>query len=70
MRVPAGSVAIVGRQTAIYPRDSPGGWHIIGRTPLRIVDYPAGHFPIRAGDRLRFSPISPQAFEAKLGEAL
>lgn len=69
-RVPAGSVAIVGRQTAIYPQVSPGGWHLIGRTPLRIVDLEQDYFPIRTGDRLRFEPISASAFEAKRGERL
>jgi KipI family sensor histidine kinase inhibitor len=63
-RVPAGSVAIVGRQTAVYSTEAPGGWHLIGRTPLRIVDVPRGRFPIRAGDRLRFVPIGPDEFEA------
>ena len=38
LKVPAGSVAIVGRQTAIYPVDSPGGWHVLGTTPLCIAD--------------------------------
>ncbi|HMB07503.1 MAG TPA: allophanate hydrolase subunit 1 [Isosphaeraceae bacterium] len=70
VRVPAGSVAIAGRQTGIYPTDSPGGWHLIGRTPLRIVDLARGFFPIRAGDRLRFEPISPAEFEARRGERL
>ncbi|WP_337177051.1 LamB/YcsF family protein [Paludisphaera sp.] len=55
--VPAGSVAIVGRQTAIYPTASPGGWHLLGRTPLQIASPRAGDFPIRAGDRVRFRPI-------------
>ena len=48
--VPAGSVAIAGRQTAIYPRQSPGGWHLLGTTPLCIADVEAGYFPI-AGRR-------------------
>lgn len=62
-RVPRGSVAVAARQTIIYPQDSPGGWHIIGRTPLRMFD------PMRAspallapGDCLRFVPISPTDF--------
>jgi KipI family sensor histidine kinase inhibitor len=38
IRVPAGSVGIAGMQTGIYPRDSPGGWQIIGRTPMRLFD--------------------------------
>lgn len=69
-RVPAGSVAIAGRQTGIYPRESPGGWHLLGRTPLRIVDVERGRFPIRAGDRLRFVPIGPDEFAARRGEPL
>jgi KipI family sensor histidine kinase inhibitor len=70
VRVPAGSVAIVGRQTAVYPQESPGGWHLIGRTPLRIVDMDRGHFPIRAGDRLRFVPIDAAAFAGRRGGLL
>jgi inhibitor of KinA len=38
LRVPAGSVAIAGRQTGIYPQESPGGWHLIGRTDFRLFD--------------------------------
>lgn len=57
-RVPAGSVAIAGRQTGIYPADSPGGWHLIGRTTLRLFD-PHRDPPVRvrAGDRVRFVPV-------------
>ena len=69
-RVPAGSVAIAGRQTAIYPGESPGGWHLIGRTPFRIVDLARGYFPIRIGDRLRFVPIGRDEFEARRGAFL
>ena len=55
VRVPAGSVAIAGRQTAIYPAASPGGWQIIGRTSIRLFD-PRADPPclIQAGDRVRF----------------
>ncbi|MBV8267589.1 MAG: 5-oxoprolinase subunit PxpB [Planctomycetaceae bacterium] len=70
VRVPAGSVAIAGRQTGVYPAESPGGWYLLGRTPLRIVDVARGHFPIRAGDRVRFEPIGPAEFDAWLGEDL
>ena len=45
-RVPAGSVAIAGRQTGVYPAESPGGWRLLGRTPLVIVDPPKGFFSI------------------------
>ena len=70
LRVPAGSVAIAGRQTGIYPRESPGGWHLLGRTPLRITDVEQGFFPIRAGDRIQFQPIEPREFEARRDEQL
>ena len=53
--VPAGSVAIGGSQAGIYPLASPGGWRLIGRTPLRLFD-PHGQPPalLRMGDRVRF----------------
>jgi KipI family sensor histidine kinase inhibitor len=70
VRVPAGSVAIAGRQTGVYPAESPGGWHLIGRTPLAIVDVERGRFLIRAGDRIRFEPISPEEFESRRGAML
>jgi len=62
--VPVGSVAIGGAQTGIYPLRSPGGWNIIGRTPLRLFDLtrePAAL--LRAGDRVRFMPIRREEFE-------
>ncbi len=70
LKVPAGSVAIAGRQTGIYPRESPGGWHLLGRTPLRIADAELGFFPIRAGDRIQFQPIELKEFEARRDEQL
>lgn len=70
LRVPLGSVAIAGRQTGIYPADSPGGWHLLGRTPLCIVDLDEGYFPLRAGDRIRFRPIPAGEFEARRHERL
>ncbi len=69
-RVEAGSVALVGRQTGIYPQDSPGGWHVIGRTPVRIVDLEREHFPIRAGDQMVFRPIDAERFHALRGTLL
>lgn len=62
-RVPAGSVAIGGEQTGVYPFETPGGWHLIGRTPLRPFD-PARAEPalLQAGDSVRFEPIAPAAF--------
>jgi KipI family sensor histidine kinase inhibitor len=60
-RVPAGSVAIGGSQTGIYPVESPGGWRIIGRTPARLFDPHASPPALLAmGDRLRFVP-QPEA---------
>jgi len=55
VRVPAGSVAVAGRQTGIYPVALPGGWNLIGRTSIRLFD-PLGDPPclIQAGDRVRF----------------
>jgi KipI family sensor histidine kinase inhibitor len=69
-RVPAGSVGMAGRQTGVYPQDSPGGFHLLGRTPLEIVDLEKGHFPIRAGDRIRFEPIGAAEFARRRGELL
>jgi inhibitor of KinA len=56
MLVPAGSVAIVGEQTGIYPIDSPGGWRLIGWTPLRLFD-PSSDTPFlfAPGDEVRFT---------------
>jgi KipI family sensor histidine kinase inhibitor len=58
VRVPAGSVALAGRQTGVYPFASPGGWNLIGRTSLCMFD--PGRDPpasILAGDRVRFVPV-------------
>jgi inhibitor of KinA len=68
-RVPAGSVAIGGEHTGIYPLESPGGWHLIGRTPLSLFDL-AAEPPslLLAGDRVRFVPIGPEEFE-RMAEA-
>ncbi len=65
VRVPAGSIAIATTLTAIYPYDSPGGWHLIGATPIRFFD-PARDPPslLAAGDAVEFEPIGPGAFTA------
>jgi len=61
-RVPAGSVAIGGSQAGVYPMDSPGGWRIIGRTPLALFDAQASPPALLAmGDRVRFVPIPEEA---------
>jgi inhibitor of KinA len=64
-RTPAGSVGIGGVQTSIYSVESPGGFWLLGRTPLRLYD-PDRADPIllRAGDRVRFRPIPPAEFAA------
>ena len=54
--VPSGSVAIAGRQTGIYPCESPGGWHLLGRTEMVICDLEHGFFQFRPGDRIQFVP--------------
>jgi allophanate hydrolase subunit 1 len=58
-------VAIAGSQAGIYPVDSPGGWRLIGRTPVRIFD-PCATQPTRLkpGDRVEFSAIDRAAFDA------
>lgn len=68
-RIPAGSVGIGGEQTGIYPIVSPGGWRLIGRTPLRLFD-PTGKTkpPYQAGDRIRFVPIDPARYRALAAE--
>ena len=66
--VMAGSVGIAGMQTGIYPMNSPGGWQIIGRTPLIIFDQdPRVLGKLEAGNRIQFYPISFTEFE-KLNE--
>lgn len=62
--VPPGSVGIGGSQTGVYPIASPGGWQLIGRTPLRLFD-PEREPPtvLRTGDRVRFRAIPAAAFE-------
>lgn len=65
LRVPAGSVAIGGAQTGVYPSVLPGGWRLIGRTPLRLFD-PARTPPARLapGQRVRFRAIDAARFDA------
>jgi KipI family sensor histidine kinase inhibitor len=61
--VEAGSVGIAGNQTGIYPLDSPGGWQIIGRTPLRLFDREKEHpFLFKTGDHVQFYSISKEAY--------
>lgn len=63
--VPAGSVGIAGGQTGIYPMNTPGGWQIIGRTPLKLFD-PKADVPslLNAGNHVQFFEISKNEFES------
>ncbi len=64
LKVPTGSVGIAEKQTGIYPCEAPGGWRIIGRTPLKLFD-PKLESPalLRPGDAVRFEPISENEFK-------
>lgn len=65
LRVPAGSVAITGSLSAIYPWVSPGGWQLIGRCPVPLFDAAAASPALLApGDKVRFEAVSPQRFAA------
>jgi inhibitor of KinA len=70
LRVEPGSVGLTGRQTGVYPLPRPGGWNIIGRTPLMLVDVADGYFPIRVGDTVRFKRIDADEFRKLEGERL
>jgi inhibitor of KinA len=60
----AGSVGIAGKQTGIYPMDSPGGWQIIGRTPFKMFDKDkTGLCLLKAGDYVEFYPIAKNEFK-------
>jgi inhibitor of KinA len=70
LRVEPGSVGLTGRQTGLYPLARPGGWNLIGRTPLELVDLADGYFPLRVGDRVRFARIDDAEFGRLLGQRL
>ena len=64
INVPAGSVGIAGKQTGIYPIDSPGGWQIIGRTPLKIFDKEKSDpVLLQPGDEIQFYSITEDEFK-------
>jgi inhibitor of KinA len=67
-KVPAGSVALAAGQTGIYPMETPGGWHLIGRTPIRPFDESRAE-PVlfRPGDRVRFRGITREEYDAMSG---
>jgi inhibitor of KinA len=60
--VPRGSVGIAGSQTGVYPFASPGGWRLIGRTPVAMFRAENATSLLSIGDRVRFVPISPERF--------
>lgn len=62
-KIPAGSTGIAGKQTGIYPIDSPGGWQLIGRTPVKLYD-PLSEPPVllNAGDYVRFVPVNEEEY--------
>ncbi|MBS4178956.1 5-oxoprolinase subunit PxpB [Lederbergia citrea] len=65
LKIPGGAVGIAGGQTGIYPLTSPGGWQIIGRTPLQLFDVNANPPTlILPGDQIRFVPISKEDYAA------
>lgn len=67
--VPAGTVAIGGQQTGIYPQATPGGWRLIGRTPARLYDPTASEpFLLRPGDEVRLRPIGAKEYAAALAK--
>jgi inhibitor of KinA len=63
--VPAGSVGIAGGQTGVYPFATPGGWRLIGRTPVAMFRHDRANMSfLSIGDRVRFTPISAERFAA------
>jgi KipI family sensor histidine kinase inhibitor len=64
VRVPAGSIAISGNISVIYPVESPGGWHLIGATPIRLFDVRLDRPSLLSpGDKVQFQPITASDFE-------
>ena len=63
-RVPAGSVEIAGTQTGVHPTDAPGGWHLLGRTPVRFFDASrAEPALLKPGDTVQFVPVAREEFD-------
>jgi KipI family sensor histidine kinase inhibitor len=65
LQVPPGSVAIAGNQTGVYPLQTPGGWNIIGRTPLQLFNKEKQNpFLLKTGDSVKFIPVTKEEFES------
>lgn len=69
VKIPEGSVGIAGKQTGVYPIESPGGWQLIGRTPIKLYN-PKRENPIllKAGDYVKFTPITKDEFNTFLNK--
>lgn len=62
-RVPPGSLAIASSMTAVYPYESPGGWHLVGRSPVRFFDPQSERGALLGpGDAVKFRPVTPEEF--------
>jgi inhibitor of KinA len=70
LRVDEGSVGLTGRQTGVYTQPRPGGWNLVGRTPLQLVDVADAYFPLRTGDRVRFCRVDTTEFAQLRGQRL
>lgn len=69
LSVPAGSLAIAEQQTAIYPKSSPGGWQVIGRTPVNLIDFNRDNLTVfEMGAKVTFRPISREEYLTMGGE--
>ncbi|KHE67295.1 5-oxoprolinase subunit PxpB [Halobacillus sp. BBL2006] len=65
LKIPAGSVGIAGQQTGVYPIETPGGWQLIGRTPLQLFQ-PENEIPslLQAGDKIKFTSITEEEYRS------
>jgi inhibitor of KinA len=70
VRVEPGSVGLTAKQTGVYPLARPGGWNLLGRTPLVLVDVADVYFPLRVGDAVRFRRIDEREYRELEGERL
>lgn len=64
LKIPAGTVGIAGKQTGVYPIETPGGWQLIGKTPLKLFQpNEASPSLLKAGDKIRFKPITYKMYQ-------
>jgi KipI family sensor histidine kinase inhibitor len=70
MKIPAGSLAIAGTMTCIFPQETPCGWHLIGRSPIALWNWKNGSSPLLCcGDKVRFEPVSLREYEVLKAQA-